>query len=48
MEYIGKNQGRQEETHNPTYMFRHSFLDLLLMEWRGCAIAIGVIKTPIL
>ena len=27
MEYIGQNQGRQEETLNPTLKFRWLFLD---------------------
>ena len=44
----GQNQGRQEETHHPTHRFRCLFLDLLWMGWRGCASAMGVIKTPIL
>ena len=48
MEYTVQNQGRQEETHHPTHKFRRVFLDLLLMEWRGYASAMGVIKTPIL
>ena len=37
MERMGQNQGRQEETHHPTHRFRHLFLNLLLMGWRGCA-----------
>ena len=41
MECTGQNQGRQEETHNPTHRFRRLFLDLLLMGWRGCASAHG-------
>ena len=44
MECTGQNQGRQEETHNTTHRFRRSFLDLLLMGWRGCASAMGVIN----
>ena len=44
----GQNQGRQEETHHPTHMFRRLFLDLLLMGWKGCASAMEVIKTPII
>ena len=48
MEYTGQNQRRQEETHHPTHMFWRLFLDLLLMEWKACASAMGVIKTPIL
>ena len=47
MEYRDKNRGRQEETRHPTHRFRRVFLDLLLMGWRGCASAMGVIKTPI-
>ena len=45
-EYTGQNQGRQEETLNPTHTFRRLFLDLLLMGWRGCVSAMGVVKTP--
>ena len=30
------------------HMFWRLFLDLLLMGWRGCASAMGAIKTPIL
>ena len=44
MEFTGQNQGRQEETHHPSHRFRRIFLDLLLMGWRGCASAMGVIK----
>ena len=36
----------QEETYRPTQRFRCVFLDLLLLGWRGCASAMGVIKTP--
>ena len=46
MEYAGENQGRREETHHSTHMFRRLFLDLLLTGWRGCASAVGVIVTP--
>ena len=42
---MGQNQGRQEETQHPTHRFRRLFLDLLLIGWRGCASAMGVIKT---
>ena len=41
-----QNQGRQEETHNPTHTFRRLFLDMILTGWRGCARAIGVMKLP--
>ena len=48
MECTGPNQGRQEETQHTTHKFRRLFLGLLLMGWRGCASAMGVIKTYIL
>ena len=35
MEYTGKNQIRQEESHS-THRFRRLFLDLLQMGWGGC------------
>ena len=41
------NKGYQEEAHRPTHMLRRLFLDLLLIRWRGCVSAMGVIKlTP--
>ena len=40
------NKGHQEETHRPTHRFRRLFLDLLLIGWRWCARAMGVIKLP--
>ena len=43
-ELLDGNKGHQEETHNPTHRFRRLFLDLLSMEWRGCASAMGAIK----
>ena len=46
--YMGQNQARQEETHHAPHRFRRLFLGLLLMGWRGCVSAMGVIKTPIL
>ena len=45
-ELLGGNKGHQEETHHPTHRFRRLFLDLLSMGWRGCASAMGAIKTP--
>ena len=48
MEYTGQNQGRQEETHDQTHGFRRLFLHLLLMGWKWCASAIGVIEFSIL
>ena len=45
-ELLDGNQGHQEETHRPTHRFRHLFLDLLSMGWRGCASAMGAIKLP--
>ena len=47
MEYTGQNHGLQEETHHPTNRFWRLFFDLILVGWRGCASAIGVIKIPI-
>ena len=35
---MDQNQGHQEETHLPTHMFRCWFLDLLLMECKGCGV----------
>ena len=45
-ELLDRNKGHQEETHHPTHRFRHLFLDLLSMGWRGCASAMGAIKLP--
>ena len=45
-ELLDGYQGHQEETHHPTHRFRRLFPDLLLMGWRGCACAMGVIKLP--
>ena len=48
MACTSQNQGRQEEAHHPTHKFRHLFLDLVLMGWRGCASGMGVINPPVL